>query len=32
MFTLPMPNGHVCEVQLHLREMMDAKHSAAFLA
>ena len=26
MFTLPMSNGHICEVQLHLAQMMSAKH------
>jgi len=25
MFTLPMNNGHICEVQLHLVAMMSAK-------
>ena len=25
MFTLPMSNGHICEVQLHLAAMMSAK-------
>ena len=25
MFTLPMSNGHICEVQLHLKKMFDAK-------
>ena len=27
MFTVGMTDGHVCEVQLHLKEMMDAKKS-----
>ena len=25
MFTLKMSNGHICEVQLHLKKMFDAK-------
>ena len=29
MFTVGMTDGHVCEVQLHLKEMMDAKKSGA---
>ena len=29
MFTVAMQNGHVCEVQLHLAEIMAAKHSGA---
>ena len=27
MFTLPMSNGHVCEVQLHIAEMHEAKNN-----
>ena len=29
MFTVEKADGHVCEVQLHLKEMMDAKKSGA---
>jgi hypothetical protein len=32
MFTLPMSNGHICEVQLHLAAMMSAKHDGGHKA